>query len=794
MEGPSVSAESAESADVRETSSENTQISDAAVLLEENFDAYGDLTLKRKGNRDQGLYFVQNSDSSVAEIKDGHLYLLGDSFDNIYFRDTEEWTNYTLEADVCLENANGWGGLLFRMNEENSGQAAVVTPGMVSLKGILEPGLWYEQGAKEVAYDTGIKTGSEAGTVFRVKIVVHENSARLSYAIYEEEGKLSDYRELLAVENTFPHVHMTGGVGVVAADGCKIWIDNVRVTEGEVREEVPAVADIYIPESGIVNPPVVVQQLTSETKLPASGSATPAVAIMEIDEELKLVNQEAGFADVGAFLEAYGSTVIPALVVDSQEEVEALIPYLQSNDIIDVFVLADSENWQLVRSFRERYGEGRGILRFSGFADEAARKEAAVLANSALASVVLSETPLTEEDASFFNARVISAWSGASDAADVYTAISSGAAGVVTGDASIVYDIYSSITDVTVSGRPLPAAHRGHSGYPNNTILALRKAIEEANSKVAEIDLRLSKDGEIVLMHDATINKTTNGLGNVADFTVEELKAFEVSSLSCDQVDEIPTLEEVFQEFQEDDLVLACEMKGLNEAMINRFNELVEQYGYQDRVAVFMGSAGINRYNYKDFTDGVAYVGSHRNEVLDSEDPLEVVEKFLTYFSVYHNQPYFSGYVTTIGTTRDHNNEDMHYMLSARGFVNWRTTTNGQEVLDDALLTNLGAAGALTDDVELTLDYAYYIEADNAELGVGEALPVEQTLNRLTYSEPVSCEITQVDGPELVFDEAAGIYTLNEPGTVTLVYSALVATAASEYRVYSGPVTVSFLE
>ena len=64
-------------------------------------------------------------------------------------------------------------------------------------------------------------------------------------------------------------------------------------------------------------------------------------------------------------------------------------------------------------------------------------------------------------------------------------------------------------------------AHRGFSGkYPENTMLAFQKAIEVGADGI-ELDVQLTKDGEVVIIHDETIDRTTDGKGYVVDYTYE---------------------------------------------------------------------------------------------------------------------------------------------------------------------------------------------------------------------------------------------------------------------------------
>jgi len=92
-------------------------------------------------------------------------------------------------------------------------------------------------------------------------------------------------------------------------------------------------------------------------------------------------------------------------------------------------------------------------------------------------------------------------------------------------------------------------AHRGFSGVaPENSMVAFKKAIE-VGSDMIELDVRLSKDGEVVVVHDESVERTTNGKGRVIDLTVDELKKLDAGSKFQPSFsgEQIPTLKEVLQ-------------------------------------------------------------------------------------------------------------------------------------------------------------------------------------------------------------------------------------------------------
>ncbi|MGN0242031.1 MAG: glycerophosphodiester phosphodiesterase [Candidatus Weimeria sp.] len=135
---------------------------------------------------------------------------------------------------------------------------------------------------------------------------------------------------------------------------------------------------------------------------------------------------------------------------------------------------------------------------------------------------------------------------------------------------------------------PLVWAHRGASGYaPENTIPAFELAAEMGADGV-ELDVQFTKDGQIVVCHDETIDRTSNGAGWVKDLTFDELRAlnFDNGNRAYEDV-QIPSMQEVFDCLRPTDLVINIELKtgiyfypGLEEAIV----ELTHKNGFDDRV------------------------------------------------------------------------------------------------------------------------------------------------------------------------------------------------------------------
>lgn len=111
---------------------------------------------------------------------------------------------------------------------------------------------------------------------------------------------------------------------------------------------------------------------------------------------------------------------------------------------------------------------------------------------------------------------------------------------------------FASNSEISKRNKVVNVAHRGASGHaPENTMAAFHEAFK-MKADYIEIDVQMSKDGELVLIHDTTLDRTTNGTGYVGDHTLEELKQLDAGSWFSDEFagEKIPTFEEVLDAFR----------------------------------------------------------------------------------------------------------------------------------------------------------------------------------------------------------------------------------------------------
>lgn len=130
-------------------------------------------------------------------------------------------------------------------------------------------------------------------------------------------------------------------------------------------------------------------------------------------------------------------------------------------------------------------------------------------------------------------------------------------------------------------------AHRGASAYaPENTMEAFQIAIEMGADAI-ELDIHMSADGHIVVCHDETINRTSNGKGEIAKMTLEALRRHNYLGRFVGKQFNIPTLAEVLELIRPTQLGINIELKGgmgTEGNMEKRVLELVEEMSMGRRV------------------------------------------------------------------------------------------------------------------------------------------------------------------------------------------------------------------
>ena len=580
---------------------------------------------------------------------------------------------------------------------------------------------------------------------------------------------------------------------------------------------VKVVADVAVPETGIVNPAVIVTRVDSkEIYDNLSGSA---VAILNIDSALNILDaQGQTIGTVAGFMEDYKNRIVPAFYLDDAAEATAIATYLKTGNNRDGFYMATSDNAALIKTAKVIFTYPRGILEYDELPtslQERGTDRREINKNLAMVAVYPSQG-LTADIVAEYNLRGISVWSYAEKTKDVYTGISNGVNGLVTIDQSEVIGVYESITEKTLSGKPQAIAHRGfnnhpNSTYPENTMETFRDSVEQGSAAL-EMDIHLTKNKELIVLNDAKLATGTTGEGYVSAYTLEELKELSIVRSEETTSYKIPSLREVFDEFKDTDVALYLHVnyvkdpqgtaaEGYNATyeadQLNALHSLVKEFedaghSIADNVVVFnRGMTYVTGPQYSgeyglsliggDFTGTAS--GYYKNA---KGDPYAFISLLNSILGGSNSQQLPTNY--DIIETED----SLAYQMAARGYLTLQTVLDSetQEYLDNHFINDFGSTAIMTNHPEYLNDYAYQIDAKDTICVAGDTIKLRQKVAQIVGADVVSCGLINANTGETL---STGTYEVTE--SVEVIYYADIAssrgdTEALTYRIYSAPVNI----
>lgn len=140
-------------------------------------------------------------------------------------------------------------------------------------------------------------------------------------------------------------------------------------------------------------------------------------------------------------------------------------------------------------------------------------------------------------------------------------------------------------------------AHRGASGYaPENTMEAFSEAVRRKADGI-ELDVQLTKDGEIVVIHDEKLERVSNGTGWVKDYTLKELRKLNFNKTFPEQGSaRIPTLKEVYELMKKEDMLVNVELKTsivFYEGLVDKVLDLAARMRMESWMHLLMGNVWV---------------------------------------------------------------------------------------------------------------------------------------------------------------------------------------------------------
>lgn len=137
------------------------------------------------------------------------------------------------------------------------------------------------------------------------------------------------------------------------------------------------------------------------------------------------------------------------------------------------------------------------------------------------------------------------------------------------------------------------SAHRGHGSQPENTLRAFQMGLSKGADRV-ELDIQKSSDGDYVVIHDPTVDRTTNGTGQVSEMTTAQLR-----QLDAGQGEKLPLFSEVVKWAQENRVALDIEVKHPTVDDAEELAQIVRKAGLRDPLVMSFHADFMEKFETK---------------------------------------------------------------------------------------------------------------------------------------------------------------------------------------------------
>ena len=404
------------------------------------------------------------------------------------------------------------------------------------------------------------------------------------------------------------------------------------------------------PKTNIVGDISMIREVSSKAEMDTMTSAKslPATAIYTVNSKLEALDAEGkAFATVAEILAAHDYKIIPAFRVADKTAADALSKHLKDIRFYDVMVI--SADPAVVKDFRTTLPQVTAVIDYTE-----TYKDAADLTEKQLLDIrrsikihngtvaLLPAALCNNEDVQYLYNRQVNVWAKASDEPSVteqYHALLSGAIGVVSDATDALLDIAcNKLAKDTITRATLNIGHRGiPANAPENTVEGSLFAYEQG-ANVIELDVYLTTDGEVVVMHDGTTGRTCNKDLSVEGSTLAQLKELYVNKgyensakyKNC----RVPTLNEYLEAFKDKDCQLFIEIKSGKTAIVKAVKECVDAYDMYDQCSVITFNEPIMAAMRKDYPE--MSVGALCSGYMAGLDPEEDFRAAMTFIGKYN--------------------------------------------------------------------------------------------------------------------------------------------------------------
>ena len=696
------------------------------------------------------------ANKGTVEVRDGHLFIDGRAHATQMTavslpESLQKLSNYRIDVDFTIEAATDskrWASVMYRTSAtptmEPYYQMAMrqeATAANGTEFAFRNAGGWNVSSTKPFTEKI------DPAKSYRATVIVHGNRVR-QYL----NGELLHDVEM-------DESHARGGIGLQTA-GALMRVESIKVTEQ--RDALPVVKLFAPQDTGTkaAVAPTLVQVMSSQVALPNSGASN---ALFALDSTLTL--KGAGGESMGSLLDYVSQAKVPAIPVlriADKATVDALRSFVDKYGYTDITLL--SSNVGLLARARQDIPLVRTAVDFSSStlgASTADILNVVEQTNRAKAKIAVLPASMTRLDTvAHLQRLLITPWAAVNAVSttpeQVAEVLTTGVNGVVTSQPGAYTDVLKKLPANTLLRKPLIIGHRGTPSLKDENTLESALEAAAAGADVIENDIYMTRDKQLVIMHDGTVDRTTDGKGPIEEMTLAQVKQLKTASGYA-----VPTMEEYFDAFKNKKQVHFVEIKSSNPEIVSLLKDLVDKKKVHDQLVVI--SFDFNQLaNMAKIMPGVSTGALNSLAVKGGnvESGLRSILSMTQANSSTYNPSYGNGISSEIVEAAKH-----------RGLTFWPWTLRDEDHFYS--LYSYGTHGLTTDDAHWARDFPVQAVAAQGARAVNiqqqVALPLTLTTQVGAALNATSNQMVVLDGTAQYSAQPDGSILFTAPGTATVL-------------------------
>lgn len=656
--------------------------------------------------------------------------------------------DYTMEADVTFNNvANDmrWLSMMFRVQKDTNKyyQMAVrqnaAAPATASNGGV-EFAKW--EGNWFLPATASYKEAFALGKSYHLKATI--NGDRVKMWVNDEEMIFSDQATVLK----------NGDLGLQMNDG-QARFDNIKVTlqpdalDGIIKSSANYAKAKTLNANLTAAPTAIKMNVQNLDDINASiqDSVTSSLMFQARlqNGEIMLGNEKGMISSMNNMMKlAYGKILL-LMEVNDLATAQAMASYIKQDQGIEDLMIV-SNNGEILQYLKENTKNVRFAYRPNIENVNVSDVGNIVQQSNAYWSnvVILPANGVSKDVVEQIQRHLKSVWLIADKSpTQLSHAILSGANGILSEDMNALTQASAIFDGKTLTRRSFIIGHRGSGNAdiaPENTMTAVKRVVEEYGAQMFENDVYLTKDQEVIVLHDSTFARTTDIETNQAidesyfvngvtrancrpkDLPLAEIKKLNVDiSKNPDDLNikhEVPTLQEQLDYIKNRDVMLFLELKDASEGIEAATLNLIKANGVENKVGLITfntKSIPIVQHLQNTYAIGnLNGVGSVPNDDTKIMDYVRSANNMATSLYATYNPSYPNAA-----------NQAFLDNLNARGFTQWPWTYNNHDAFMQAI--DQGISGLTTDFSQWAKDFIFTLQTDrsNYEMEIGDTLQLE---------------------------------------------------------------------